>query len=83
MTEEEKQVRADNCSPEEFNKLAKELTEKAIELYSIASRVPPSIFSTFINYEDSNGHHTWAHLATAETYVKNVNGSSMSYRKVS
>jgi len=71
MTEEEKQGRADNCTEEKFNQLVDELLEKAVELYSIASRVFASTLKGFATYED--GQHVWAKVRTAETYVDSLN----------
>lgn len=75
MTEEEKQARADNCSPEDFAKLTDELIEKAMELYSILTRVPSSIASGFVNYEVRGGH-AWSRIEVARQYVNALANAS-------
>ncbi len=80
MDEDEKQYRADHCSPEQFNQLLGELCEKAIDLYSIASRVPSVTLSTFINHEESDGH-AWARLETAKQYVIGLSNKVAPLRK--
>lgn len=80
MTEDEKQNRANSCTPEEFNKLAEELVEKAFELYSIATRVDGAKLAEFVNYRDEHGRSSYEKIEVANKYAYALAGTTSGFR---
>jgi len=72
MTEEEKQYRAETCTPEDFNNLVDSLLEQVVSLYSIATRVSVGRLANFVAFEGED-QHVWAKVRTAETYMNAFN----------
>ena len=63
MTEEEKQARADNCTPLDYANLAETAAGNIMELYSILSRIPQDKLREFTNAKSDTGQTVWAMIA--------------------